>query len=217
MNNNTTNSLVTQLKWRAAVKKYDESKKLTDDQVNSLVEAANLAPSAYGLQPYRFYVVSDAKTKAAMAEAGYHQPQFTTASHLIVFASSKTVTHEDIDAFAENIAHTRDLKLEDVADYAGVMHGFVDSKDDDVLGAWAARQVYIPLGVLVAAAASQAIDSSPMEGFNNQEIDEILGIAKDGFTSRAIVAVGYRSSEDVYSTWKKVRKPLAKIVKKVTK
>jgi nitroreductase / dihydropteridine reductase len=213
----TDTFMTDQLKWRAAVKKYDPTKKLTKKQLDTLLEAANLSPSAYGLQPYKLYVASSDKVKAAMAEVGYHQPQFTTASHVIVLASAQTVTHEDVDAFAENIAQTRGIMIEDVADYAASMHNFIDGKDDASLEAWAARQVYIPLGVLVSTAASMNIDSSPMEGFDAVAMDELLGIAKDGFKSRAVVAIGYRSTEDVYSTWKKVRKPIDQLVKHIAK
>lgn len=212
----SSSTMVNQLKWRAAVKKYDPTKKLTDSQLNTLLEAANLSPSAYGLQPYRLYVVNREQISDALVEAGYHQFQFATAPHLIVFASSKTVTHEDVEAFVENIAKTRGLKIEDVAEYGAMMHGFVDGKDEAALENWAARQVYIPLGVLVATAASENIDSSPMEGFDGAAIDKLLGIDKDGFKSRVVVAVGHRSPDDVYSTWKKVRKPLTELVKKVT-
>jgi nitroreductase/dihydropteridine reductase len=207
--------IIEQLKWRAAVKKYDPTKKLTEEQINTLLEAANLSPSAYGLQPYRFYVVSDDKTKAAMAEVGYHQPQFTTASHIIVFASAKTITHDDVNAFAANMAKTRGVDLESIAGYAKDMHHFVDSNDDASLEMWSSRQVYIPLGVLVAAASTLEIDSSPMQGFNPEALDALLGIDKDGFKSGAVVAVGYRSPEDVWSTWNKTRKPFNEIVKMV--
>lgn len=217
MSNQSKSQMVEQLKWRAAVKKYDTSKKLSDQELNTLLEAANLSPSAFGLQPYRLYVLNREQISDAVVEAGYHQPQFSTAPHLIVFASSKTVTHEDVEAFVENIAKTRGIKIEDVAEYGAMMHGFVDGKDDAALESWAARQVYIPLGVLVATAAIENIDSSPMEGFDGAALDALLGIDKDGFKSRVVVAVGHRSEDDVYSTWKKVRKPLADVVKKLAK
>lgn len=204
-----------QLSWRAAAKNYDTSKKLTTTQVDNLLEALSLSPSAFGLQPYKFYVVSDDKIKAAISEVGYHQPQMTQASHLIVFASALKVTTDDVEAYAANIAKTRGIPEKAVADYKASMMHFVTSHDETFLANWAARQVYIPLGVLVTVAAAEQIDSSPMEGFDTKGVDEILGITKDGFASRAMVAVGYRSADDAYSKMAKVRKPLAQIIKKV--
>lgn len=208
--------MVDQLKWRAAVKKYDPTKKLTEKELSLLLEAANLSPSAYGLQPYKLYVLNREQISDVVVEAGYDQPQFVTAPHLIVFASAKTVTHEDVEAFVENIAQTRGLNIEDVADYGAMMHSFVDGKDEAALENWAARQVYIPLGVLIATASSMDIDNSPMEGFDGASIDKLLGIDKDGFKSRVVVAVGHRADDDMHSTWKKVRKPLDQVVKHVS-
>lgn len=211
----TTADVNKALSWRAAVKEFDISKKLTDEQVNQLLEAVNLAPSSYGLQPYHFYVVSDDATKEKLAKAGYGQPQFTTASHLIVFASDVQTTEQDIDAYIENIAKTRGIDSADLEDYAQMMKGSVTTKSAEDLENWAAKQAYIPVGVLMAAASVAEIDCSPMEGFDAAEVSNIIGATEKGFKARVIVALGYRSEDDKYGKMKKVRRSLDEIATRI--
>jgi nitroreductase / dihydropteridine reductase len=211
-----SNDLTSALKWRAAIKTYNQEKKLTDAQVKTLLEAMNLAPSSYGLQPYKFYVVSDQETKAKLAEVGYGQPQFTSSSHLIVLASSKKVSDQDVDNYVANVAKTRGVSKEDVAKYAEMIKGSVAGKSAAEVEAWAARQVYIPLGVVMTAAAMHQIDSTPMEGFDVDGVGKLLGITEEGFVPRVIVALGYRAESDAYSKMAKVRKSLTEISREVT-
>jgi nitroreductase len=211
----TTEDVNKALSWRAAVKEFDTSKKLGDAQVDQLLEAVNLAPSSYGLQPYHFYVVSDAGVKEKIGKAGYGQPQFTSASHLIVFASDVHTTEQDVDAYVANIAKTRGVDVTDLEEYAQMMKGSITAKTAADLENWAAQQVYIPVGVLMAAASVAGIDSSPMEGFDADEVSNIVGATEKGFKARVVVALGYRSEDDKYGKMKKVRRSLGEIVTKI--
>lgn len=206
---------ISHLEWRAAVKHYDTSKKLTDDQLETLSQALNLAPSAYGIQPYHFVLVTNDETLEKLGEAGYNQPQFTESTGVFVLASRIETTEADIDAYLENIAETRGVSLESLDGLAGAMKGMIQRMSPEENEQWAARQVYIPVGFLTATAAQLKIDASPMEGFDSEQVDSILGLREKGYTSRAIVAVGYRSDEDTYSKMKKVRRPLDQILTKI--
>lgn len=79
-----------------------------------------------------------------------------------------------------------------------------------------ARQAYIGLGTALAAAAMEEVDSTPMEGFDNQALDEILDLRSRGLKSVAIMPLGYREADkDWLVNLKKVRKPRESFVTEV--
>ncbi len=206
--------LLNQLKWRYATKRFDTSRKLDADQVNSLLEAANLAPSSFGIQPFALALVESDEMKSKLSPAAFNQPQVTEASHLFILAVRTDVSEQDVDQFVDRIVKTREITREEVADYEAAMKGSINKRSATERFNWAARQAYIALGTLLSAAAIQNIDACPMEGFSNEQFDEILGLKEKGFTSIAMAAVGYRSPQDAYQHHKKVRKSLNEFVMK---
>ncbi len=200
-------SLLDNLKWRAAIKHFDPSKKLTTAQLNELLEATQLSPSSYGLQPYRIVVVEDAATRAKLREAGYGQPQFTDASQVIIFAAETAIDEELVKNYIDLTAATRGIDRENLAGFEQMMLGTINSRSAADLLTWAQKQVYIAAGVLNVAAAELHIDTCTMEGFSAPAFDEILGLKEKGLTATLVMTIGFRSAEDVYSKMPKVRKP----------
>ncbi|WP_462317454.1 NAD(P)H-dependent oxidoreductase [Marinilabilia sp.] len=204
--------LLDKFEWRYATKRFDTNRKLGPEQVNYLLKAANLAPSSYGIQPFAVAMIEDEDMKARLSPAAYNQPQVTEASHLFVFAVRTDVSEKDVDEFVERIVKTRKVSREDVAEYEAVMKGSINKRSPESRFNWASRQAYISLGFLLAAGATQDIDVCPMEGFNKQKFDEILGLTERGFSSIAMAAAGYRSAEDTTAQDKKVRKSLEEFI-----
>jgi nitroreductase / dihydropteridine reductase len=200
-------SLTEKLKWRAAIKKFDNTKKLTTEQLDNLLSAVQLAPSAFGLQPYKVIIVEDAAIREQLREAAYGQAQLTEASHIIIFAAETTIDADFVNHFVENIAKTREIGVEHLEGYKQAMLGSVERFAEDQKITWAHKQAYIALGVLIAAAADLSIDAGAMEGFAAGKFDEILGLKEKGLTTSVIAAVGFRSADDDYSKLAKVRRP----------
>jgi nitroreductase len=200
------NQIINALNWRYATKQFNADKKLTEDQLELLLEAVQLAPSSYGLQPYKVLVISNQKVKAELKAAAYGQTQLTDASHIIVFARTKTYTTAEVDKFAENIAQTRSIEVSMIKEYVDMMKGTVSSRSQEELANWNARQAYIALGVLLETAALNEIDACPMEGFDIAQFDAILGLDELNLSSVVIAPIGFRADEDVYQHFKKVRK-----------
>jgi len=204
-------ALLEQLKWRAAIKNFDSTKKLTQQQLDELLAAVQLSPSSAGLQPYRIIVVEDAGTRAKLREAAYGQAQITDSSQLIIFAAETAVDETLVKTYIDLIADTRHLDREQLAGFENVIVGSINTKTEEERVTWAQKQAYIALGVLSAAAAEMKIDTCSMEGFSPAAFDEILGLKAKGLTASVIAAVGFRSDEDVYSKALKVRKPDAEL------
>lgn len=203
---------LTQLQWRAAIKEYDTSKKLSDEQRNLIIESARLAPTAYGVQPIKIYHVITPELREKLAEVGYNQPAITQASDYFVLAARTTVTEKDMMEFLHRTADQRGVTLESLDGFKTMLLGLLSGKTDQELHDWSARQAYLVLGMMITVAAINNIDVTPMEGFIPDRFDEVLGISAEGFHTVCACAVGFRASTDTYSKQPKVRKTLAEFV-----
>lgn len=209
--------LIEQLKWRYAVKRFDPTKKVSDADWKTLEESLVLSPSSYGLQPWKFYVVTDEAIKKQLQPHAWNQPQIVEASHLVVIAAKKDSDEGDVEKLIDRIVEVRGTKREDLEAMKGMIvnsqRGAIES---GYINQWSARQCYIALGTLLTSAAVLGIDACPMEGFVSAEFDKVLGIDKDGYQSVVVCAVGYRDSEhDWLSKLPKVRYESKEVVKHI--
>lgn len=197
------------LNWRYATKKYDASKKVSNNDLETLKKAVQLSVSSGGLQPYRVVVVEsdEAKNKLAEAAMGNNKNVFADASHLFIFAVEKNLGDEHVEDYMDNISETRNVEKESLKDFEGMIKGSIDSRNEKENQSWAGKQAYIALSNLINAAAVLKIDSTPMEGFDANKVDDILNLNDKGITTSVIAAVGYRHSDDNFQNLKKVRKP----------
>lgn len=193
----TSTNFISSLQWRYATKRMN-GKQIPQEQLDRILEAVQLAPSSFGLTPYSVIVVSDPATKAALLPHCYNQPQITESSALLVFAPWKNINTEHVDQYMAEIASTRNLPIEALADFSAAIKGKINHSSAEDLHLWAAKQAYIALGFGLAAAAVEKIDSTPMEGFNPAGVNEVLGLDKKGITSVCILALGYRDAENDY-------------------
>jgi nitroreductase len=207
--------VLAQLQWRYATKKFDPTKKIAPDLWAQLELAAIHAPSSYGLQPWKFVVVTDPAVRAQLLPVSWNQPQITDASHLIVFAAKNPPTAADVDAYVAHIAQVRGAALQSLDGYKQMMLGSLGRMDAAAAHRWAARQTYIALGVFLSAAAMLGVDACPMEGFQADKYDEILGLKEKGLGSVVIATAGYRSADDTNAALAKVRFPADEVVIRV--
>ncbi|MGB3802304.1 MAG: NAD(P)H-dependent oxidoreductase [Lewinella sp.] len=203
--------LLESLRWRYATKRFDEDRKVSEEDLRNLQEAVNLAATSFGLQPFRVVAVSDPELKEQLRTASYNQPQLTESSHVFVFCAMKEMPPEHIDAYMDRTAEVRDVPRDQLDDYASYMKGSVAGKSVESIEDWNKRQAYIGLGTLLAAAAELRIDTCPMEGFDVGEYDRILGLSEKGLTATVIAPIGYRSEDDATQHKAKVRVPLEEL------
>jgi len=200
--------LFEKLNWRYATKKMNPEKKVSDDKVEKIVEAARLAPTSSGLQPFEIIVVTDPDVRAKIRAAAWDQAQITDGSHLLVFAAWDNYTEDRINAMFDQVNEERGGTNEGWEAYRQkLLAGYVP-RDAEVNYEHAARQAYIGMGMALTAAAFEAVDSTPMEGFDPNQVDEILGLRARGLRSVTLVPLGYRDAEnDWLANLKKVRRP----------
>lgn len=192
--------------WRYATKKFDNTKKISNDDLETLKEAVRLSASSFGLQLYKVFIVENPEVRAKLIAASWGQTQIVDASQIFVFASYTKVDDKDVDLYVENIAATREIALESISGYGDFMKSNIKTRSSEDLNIWTAKQTYIALGNLLAVAAELKIDATPMEGFDPKQYNEILGLDAQNLTAAVICPVGYRSAEDTTRHYKKVRK-----------
>lgn len=213
MSNNANATIEQQLSWRYATKRFDPSKKISNEDWHTLEESLRLAPSSFGLQPWKFIVVKNPEVRKQLLPHSWNQPQIVDASHLVVIAAKKEVTHGDVDEFLSLVSSVRNVPLNALQDYGNMMRGFLDNlASQGTCEAWTTRQAYLALGMLLSTAATLKIDTCPLEGINPVAYDETLNLNQSGYSTKVACAVGYRSSEDATASYSKVRYPRARVV-----
>ncbi len=210
-----TSSPIEALAWRYATKQFDSQKKIPESDWQILEEALRLTPSSFGMQPYRFVVVTDQKTKDQLAPVCWNQAQVSQCSHFVVFARKNEVTLDTVAEYVQLMATVREVSVESLKVFHGMMNGFVSGSTPEKLAEWAARQTYIALGNLMTAASLLKIDNCPMEGIVAPDVDRILNLPAQGCHSVVACALGYRAADDKYAELKKVRFPSEELFIKV--
>lgn len=197
--------------WRYATKKFDAAKKVSTADLETLKKAIQLSSSSYGLQLYKVFIVENPEIRAQLQPVSWGQSQITEASHLFVFANVVDVQANHIDSYVQNIASTRGLAVADLNGYADFMKSKIVPLSVEQKTVWTAKQTYLALGNLLNAAAELKIDVTPMEGFEPEKYNEILGLGKLGLNASLVATIGYRHEEDTTQHYAKVRKPIEEL------
>lgn len=205
------NDIIKALNWRYAVRVFDSTKKVSDEDVQTILESGRLAPSSFGIEPWRFIVVKNPEIRTKLRAASYDQPKVTDASHLIVIARRTDARVTMASELIDRTASAQGVDPSALEGLKNMVDGFISSQSDADLDAWVMGQVYIPLGVMVTTAAQLGVDSGPMGGFIPAEVDAILDLPSQNLTSTVMLALGYRG-EDPSAARPKVRRVFAEAV-----
>lgn len=203
------------LSWRYATKKMDPSRPVDEDKVAQIVEAIQMAPTSSGVQPFELFVVKNPELRAQMRAAAYDQAQLTDGSHVLVFAAWDNYSEERLDAVLEHNLAERG-ENEGLRAYYTKLKSMYLPRDAGTNHDHAARQAYIALGFALAMAAELEVDSTPMEGFDADKFDEILGLKEKGLHAVLVLPLGHRQADaDWLLPMKKIRKPLDELVTEI--
>lgn len=206
-------SLIEDLNWRHAVKAYDPSKKISEEDLYKILEAARLAPTSSGLQPFRVIVVESQELKEKMVKGALNPEVMRDSSHVLVFAAWDSYSDEKIDKVYDYHTDVRDLPRGRFSSYTDKIKEIYGAQTPEEHFAHTARQTYIALGLAMAQAAELKIDSTPAEGFSNEVVDKILGLKELGLKSVSLLYLGYRDEKnDWLSHMKKVRIPMEEFI-----
>ncbi|HEK21865.1 nitroreductase family protein [Mucilaginibacter sp.] len=205
-------SLIDDLKWRYATKKYDPTKKVSQEDVDKIIEAARLAPTSSGLQQFRVLVVSNQDIKEKLAPSSLNPEVMVDCSHVLVFAAWDRYTAERIDTIYDRITDERDLPRGRFGSYTDKIKNLYLNETAEENFVHTSRQSYIAFAMAIAQAAELKVDSTPAEGFNNALVDELLNLKQKGLKSVTLLYLGYRDENDWLASIKKVRNPVEEFV-----
>ena len=208
--------LLQKLQWRYATKKMDPTKAVSQDKVDRIIEAARLAPTSSGLQPFEILVVTNKEVREKIKPIAWNQGQITDCSHLLVFAAWDDYTTERINMMFDLTNAERGTTNEGWENYRNMLLGSYPQRGAEINFQHAARQAYIGVGSALIAAAFEEVDSTPIEGFDPKALDQILSLGDRGLRSVVIMPLGYRAdSGDWLVGLKKVRRPIEQFMTKV--
>ncbi|RZP00749.1 MAG: NAD(P)H-dependent oxidoreductase [Flavobacteriales bacterium] len=201
-------NIIDSLNWRYATKKFDSTRKLSKSQINLLKKAFNLTASSYGLQPVKLIVISNQKIKNSLLESSMNQQQVIQCSHLLIICIESNINKSYIESYFKrviDIRKTNPIVLESFKE--SIINEFNDMSNTSIIN-WSINQAYLALGNLMTVCSVEGIDSCPMEGFLPEKYDEILDLKSKNLKSVLVLPVGYRSVNDQFSSFKKVRKDI---------
>ena len=205
--------VIQQLQWRYATKKFDPTKKIPDDVWATLEQSLVLAPSSFGLQPWKFFVIRNSDVRSKLVEHSWGQTQVADASHLVVLAIKKDVDASDVDRYIDRMAEVQNVPAENLQGFSNVVKGFLEKPPYPLnMDEWSARQVYIALAQYMTCAAMLGVDTCPMEGFVPAKYDEVLGLAEQGYAAVVVCPAGYRAADDKSAARPKVRYPKEAVI-----
>ncbi|KLT68348.1 MULTISPECIES: NAD(P)H-dependent oxidoreductase [Flavobacterium] len=207
--------LIKALEWRYATKKMN-GQVVPQEKIDYILEAAKLAPSSSGIQPYQIFVISNKEVKEKLRAVAFDQSQITDASHVLVFAAWDGYSLEKISTVFDRTLAERGLPANTMDDYKNSLWGMYEPLGQEWHANHAARQAYISFGIALAAAAEQEVDATPMEGFVPAEVDKLLGLNELGLKSAVILTLGYRDeANDWLVNMKKVRTPKSEFITEI--
>lgn len=200
----SASDLLSALHWRYAVKRFDPERQIATELWSAIEASLVLTPSSFGLQPWRFVIVTDPEIKAQLPAFSWGQQQPKDCSHMVIIATLKAMDQEYVERFLQSVSQTRGTPIESLEGYKKVILGFLKNQGERVAD-WAKLQGYIALGQLMTSAAFLGVDACPMEGIEPDKYDRLLGLEHSAYATRVACALGYRHPEDGYSGNAKVR------------
>lgn len=200
------------LEWRYATKKFDGDKLLSLEKITRLKKAFNLTATSYGLQPLKLVVIQNKELQEELRQISHNQKQISTASHVLVICIEKQIGRQFIENYFRYVKDIRQTPEEILAPFKDSLVDNFENSTLDEVKVWAMNQAYLVLGALLTVCAVEEIDSCPMEGFEPEKYDSLLGLDQLNLKSVLVLPVGYRAEDDMFADFKKVRRPLEETI-----
>lgn len=209
----TPDQIIQRLNWRYAAKKFDPDKEISDDAWKALEQSLVLAPSSFGMQPWKFFVIRKPELRQQLLEHAWGQSQVVDAAYLVVLAIKTGINASDVDPYIDRVAEVRQMPKDQLEGLENMIKGYLKDPPYPLEpDAWSAKQLYIALGFFLYSAALLGIDACPMEGFVPSKFDEILGLSEQGYAATVLCTAGYRAKDDKYADLAKVRYETADVL-----
>ncbi len=199
---------IKQLEWRYAVKKFDGNRVLDDYKLDVLKQGFNLTATSYGLQPISLVIIQNKHLQEQLVSHSFDQHQVAQASHVLVICIQNEVDDAYIANYFKQVKKVRGTSDTILDPFKAAVVDSFSKKDVKEIKEWSKNQAYLAMGNLLTLCAIEEIDACPMEGFQSNAYDDLLDLNAKGLTSVLVMPVGYRAKDDVFASFKKVRKDI---------
>ena len=202
-------TFVEALAFRHACKIFDETKKINDEELTYILEAGRKAPSSFGMEPWKFLVITNKELKEKLKPVCWDQAQITTCSHLVVVLAAIDAVRPE-SGIVERKFKRREMPQEKLDMYLGLYASHLKQtlSSDENIYAWTAKQTVFAIQNMMMAAAIKGIDSCAIEGFEKEKVEEILKIDTRKYQLSTIIPFGYRINPQS----SQLREPLESVV-----
>ena len=197
--------LIEALEWRYACKKFDAEKRISESDLQTILESIRLTPTSYGLQPIKVLLIETTELREKIKPIAWNQAQVVDASNLLVFCHHTALSETYVDQHLTLMADTRNVSTEKLQGFGTHVKSAIANMEEDVKQ-WTSKQTYIALGQVLLSCALLKIDATPMEGFDKDKLNELLDLTSQGLSASLLCPIGIRHPEDANITAKKVRK-----------
>ena len=184
------------MNFRHACKVFDDTKKISDEDLNYILEAGRKSPSSFGMEPWKFLVITNEELKAKLRPACWDQVQVTSCSHLVLVLAAIDAVKPEF-GIVERKFKRRTMPQEKLDMYLGLYASHLEktlSSDENVYS-WTSKQTYLAASNMMTAAGIKGIDSCPIEGFEKEKVEEILGLDTSKYQLSVVIPFGYRLNE----------------------
>jgi nitroreductase len=203
---------IEKLQWRYATKKFDSRRILSEEKLNILKDTFNLTATSYGLQPLKLVIVSNQKIKEQLMPLTYNQAQVRDASHVLIFCIEKNIDSQFISEHFKRVEDERQTPRTILEPFEKALISNFSKKEAHEIRHWMSNQLYLTLGALLTVCAMEKIDACPIEGFEPEKYDQLLGLEEKSLESVIVLPVGYRDESDFFINLKKVRRGVEELV-----
>ncbi len=201
-------NILEHLQWRYATKKFDSDKILSKEKIAIIKQAFNLTATSYGLQPIKLLIINDKELQERLVPHSWNQRQVADASHVLVFCVENDIDEHTVNRYFDRVRTVRETPDEVLRPFQEFLVEDFKKKHPEQLREWAIRQAYLSMGNLLTVCAIEDIDACPMEGFIPEKYDELLNLKTNNLSSALVMPIGYRAADDMFASFKKVRKGL---------
>ena len=184
------------MNFRHACKVFDETKKISDEDMHYILEVARKSPSSFGMEAWKFLVITNDALREKLRPLCWNQAQITTCSHLVVVLAGIESLKVESGAVGSQLRR-RNLAQEKLDAYIGLYSSHLSDvlNDDDKIYQWSARQTYIAAANMMSAAAAIEVDSCPIEGFEKEKVEKVLELDTTKYQVSMMLPFGYRINE----------------------
>lgn len=184
------------MNFRHACKVFDDTKKISDEDLNYILEAGRKSPSSFGMEPWKFLVITNEELREKLRPACWNQVQVTSCSHLIIVLAAIDAVKPEFGV-VERKFKRRTMPQDKLDMYLGLYASHLEktlSSDENVYS-WTSKQTYLAAANMMTAAAIKGVDSCPIEGYEKEKVEEILGLDTSKYQLSVVLPFGFRLNE----------------------